>query len=186
MTNSSFAGNRAPAGTGGAIHNGGTNHGVLLDPHRQQRPDRRGCLQRRRLQRSDGPERHDPGRHLPGGNCVGGDNDGGYNIDDAITCGFSANYSQPATNPLLDPRGLQNDGGPTQTIAIQPRSRAVDAIPLSTLGCGTTVTTDQRAVTRPQGPRSDVGAFERAAGLGIGRNRGKKPTKTKKEGAKHG
>jgi hypothetical protein len=81
---------------------------------------------------------------------------------------------------------LQNNGGPTQTIAIQPRSRAVDAIPLSTLGCGTTVTTDQRAVTRPQGPRCDVGAFERSAGLGIGRNRGKKPTKTKKEGAKHG
>jgi hypothetical protein len=54
----------------------------------------------------------------PGGNCFGTITDGGYNIDDGTTCGFSAaNNSMPSTDPLLDPKGLQNNGGPTQTIS---------------------------------------------------------------------
>src|SRR3989304_997819 len=62
----------------------------------------------------------------PGGNCVVLDglsdsiSDGGYNLDDGTSCGFSiANNSPSNTNPLLDPAGLKNNGGSTQTIALQ-------------------------------------------------------------------
>jgi hypothetical protein len=61
---------------------------------------------------------------------------------------------------MLDPAGLANNSGPTQTIALEPGSVAIDAIPSGAIGCGTTVTTDQRGVTRPQGVGCDIGAFE--------------------------
>jgi len=58
----------------------------------------------------------------PGGNCYnasGTITDGGHNLDDGTTCGFSgANGSLSNANPLLDPVGLANNGGPTQTIAL--------------------------------------------------------------------
>jgi hypothetical protein len=100
-----------------------------------------------------------------GGNCFGTVpiTDDGYNIEDADTCGFSAaNNSQPSTaTPLLDPNGLQNNGGPTQTIKLVKGSPALNAIPKGTNGCGTEITTDQRGVKRPQGSGCDVGAFEK-------------------------
>jgi hypothetical protein len=100
-----------------------------------------------------------------GGNCAaaggGAISDGGYNLEDGTSCGFStANNSLPNTNPLLDPAGLQSNGGPTQTIALLPGSPAIDAIPPGVNGCGTTFTSDQRGVTRPQGSRCDIGAYE--------------------------
>ncbi|MBV9768659.1 MAG: hypothetical protein JOZ32_03735 [Bryobacterales bacterium] len=66
----------------------------------------------------------------------------------------------------LDPAGLQNNGGPTQTIALLPTSPAVNAMPLSPINYCTAldgvtpVATDQRGVPRPQGPACDMGAFE--------------------------
>jgi uncharacterized repeat protein (TIGR01451 family) len=100
-----------------------------------------------------------------GGNCLAafgsGGSDFGYNLDDGTSCGFSAaNNSLPNTDPLLDPAGLKDNGGPTQTIAFQPASPAIDAIPPNVNGCGTTITTDQRGVSRPQGAGCDIGAFE--------------------------
>jgi uncharacterized repeat protein (TIGR01451 family) len=96
-----------------------------------------------------------------GGNCSGMIGDGGYDVDDDGTCGLSsANHSLSNTDPLLDPAGLQDNGGPTQTIALQPGSPAIDAIPVGANGCGTTITTDQRGVSRPQGSSCDIGAFE--------------------------
>ena len=87
--------------------------------------------------------------------------DAGYNIEDSTTCGFSsANQSQPATNPMLDAGGLKDNGGSTQTIALLQGSPAIDAIPGGTNGCGTTITADQRNVTRPQGAGCELGAFE--------------------------
>jgi hypothetical protein len=97
-----------------------------------------------------------------GGNCGFGTLiDAGYNLDDDGTCGLSSsNHSLPNTNPLLDPAGLHENGGPTRTIALVPGSPAIDAIPPGVSGCGTSITTDQRGVSRPQGSGCDIGAFE--------------------------
>ena len=48
---------------------------------------------------------------------------------------------------------LADNGGPTQTVALLPGSPAIDA-------GNTTLATDQRGVTRPQGSAADIGAFE--------------------------
>lgn len=49
--------------------------------------------------------------------------------DSDVTCGLTrATGSLPNTNPLLDPAGLRDNGGPTQTIALQPGSPAVDLV----------------------------------------------------------
>jgi VCBS repeat-containing protein len=100
-----------------------------------------------------------------GGNCSGPISDGGYNLDDGTTCGFSpTNNSQPSTDPKLDTNGLQDNGGPTETIALQPTSTAIDK------GKAFGSTTDQRDELRPRehpnvdnatdGDGSDIGAFE--------------------------
>ena len=51
---------------------------------------------------------------------------------------------------------LQDNGGPTFTHALKPGSPAIDAGDDSAAP-----NTDQRGVARPQGPASDIGAFER-------------------------
>jgi CSLREA domain-containing protein len=92
-------------------------------------------------------------------NCVGTVTDGGYNIDDGTTCGLSAaTGSKPSTDPQLG--SLVDNGGSTNTHALPAGSPAIDAIPNGTIGCGTTVTADQRGTTRPQGSACDIGAFE--------------------------
>ncbi|MEW6185572.1 MAG: choice-of-anchor Q domain-containing protein [Thermodesulfobacteriota bacterium] len=60
-----------------------------------------------------------------------------------------------------DPRlaALGNNGGPTQTMALQSGSAAIDKIPAAN-GCGFGITIDQRGVSRPQGVACDIGAFE--------------------------
>ena len=47
-------------------------------------------------------------------------------------------------------------------MALRAGSPAVNRIPAGANGCGTTITTDQRGVTRPVGSGCDVGAFEDA------------------------
>src|ERR1700730_14736243 len=76
--------------------------------------------------------------------------DGGHNISWPDT-------SCPGLNvdPNLGP--LANNGGPTQTLALPAGSPAVDGVPATGASC---FPTDQRGVTRPQGPNCDVGAFE--------------------------
>jgi len=135
VTNSTFSGNSA--NSGGGIHTSGTFATATL----------------KNTIVANSPS---------GGNCSGGITDGGYNIDDGTTCGFSqANNSLPSTPPLLDPNGLQNNGGPTKTIKPLKGSPAINAIPEATNGCGIEITTDQRGVNRPQGSGCDIGAFEK-------------------------
>jgi CSLREA domain-containing protein len=58
-------------------------------------------------------------------------------------------------DPKLGP--LSNYGGPTQTVALQPGSAAIDALTSTGAGCPAT---DQRGVARPQGGACDIGAYE--------------------------
>jgi predicted outer membrane repeat protein len=74
--------------------------------------------------------------------------DGGGNLSwpDATCPGLNA-------DPLLGP--LQGNGGPTQTQALLAGSPALDAAALANCPA-----TDQRGVSRPQGPGCDIGAYE--------------------------
>lgn len=73
-------------------------------------------------------------------------NDIGYNIVEDNSCGFTG-----GSDPMLAP--LQDNGGPTFTHALFPGSPAINR-------GNTTLTTDQRGASRPQGLSDDIGAFE--------------------------
>ena len=81
-------------------------------------------------------------------NCSGIFFDGGNNLF------WPADTTCPGIldDPLLVP--LADNGGPTQTMALTLGSPAIDAY---TANCPAT---DQRGVSRPQGFRCDIGAFE--------------------------
>jgi hypothetical protein len=104
----------------------------------------------------------------------------GFNIDSTDQCGFHSAGDKVNTEPLLGP--LQDNGGPTQTMAPLPISPAVDQ--------GSAVApTDQRGVGRPidfpsianapASDGSDIGAVELqpASSLSLG-----KPKLNKKKG----
>jgi predicted outer membrane repeat protein len=114
-------------------------------------------------------------------NCVDGGSitDGGHNIDGGPTCGFrgtgcadTSGTSFCNTDPELDPAGLANNGGPTQTIALctgpgtpascAGRSPAIDAGDNTTCSNPLVSGVDQRGFTRfpPGDPVCDIGAFE--------------------------
>lgn len=83
----------------------------------------------------------------------------GYNLVQAPNnCVFSSAGDITNTNPLLGP--LADNGGATMTHALLNGSLAINHIPVGTNSCGTTITTDQRGVIRPQGSGCDIGAFE--------------------------
>jgi hypothetical protein len=85
-----------------------------------------------------------------GGNCAGlpVTDDGGNLEWPGNDCGFAL-----SADPLLGP--LADNGGPTQTHALQPDSPAIDAA----VECPPPAT-DQRGVSRPQGDACDIGSFE--------------------------
>ena len=78
------------------------------------------------------------------------------NIDDGTSCNFNAVADQTNSDPLLG--SLTNNGGPTLTMEPGAGSPAIDQADSS--ACPST---DQRGVSRPQGPRCDIGAVERRA-----------------------
>jgi len=93
--------------------------------------------------------------------------DGGFNIADDNTCQFITGSNSVVVDSVgLDPSGLQNHGGPTQTIALANGSPAIHAIPI--LACtdqslpSKPIHFDQRGYSRtPEGSSScDAGAFE--------------------------
>ncbi len=106
-----------------------------------------------------------------GGNCSlsgGAATSYGHNLSQDGSCAsfFTAVADLNGISAGLDSSGLQNNGGPTQTIALVAGSAALDQIPTSpTNFCtaidGTTsIATDQRGAARPQGLACDIGAFE--------------------------
>ena len=145
VTNSTFSGNTATAGFGGGIWNQST-----------------ATLKSTIL----------AGSLNGSGNCAGVGTppiaNAGYNISDDNSCGFSGTSVNNSTTLHLDPAGLANNGGPTQTIALEPNSEAVDFIPVADCTDQTSptplrVTTDQRGLPRPDPGNPnfcDAGAFE--------------------------
>ncbi len=99
-----------------------------------------------------------------GGDCSGWSyggtshiTDGGYNEDDDGTCGFTASTSLSDTAPKLNPAGLEGNGGPTQTISLEPGSPAIGHV-TKAADCQPT---DQRGYieTVP----CDIGAYDTSA-----------------------
>jgi hypothetical protein len=93
--------------------------------------------------------------------CSGGLASRGSNLvqDPAGCLGLLTESDLTGLDPLLGP--LAANGGPTPTHALLAGSPAIDR------GSGACPLTDQRGVTRPQGIRCDIGAFERG-GPGLG------------------
>ncbi len=95
-----------------------------------------------------------------GGNCGIGLPGSTYSLDSEDSCGFTLSGNITNTNPLLAP--LANYGGPTLTHGLYVGSPAINAgnpvAPGSSLSA--CAVTDQRGVSRPVGPRCDIGAFE--------------------------
>jgi CSLREA domain-containing protein len=144
VTNSTFSGNGG--GAGGGIFN-----------------DSFASLKNTILATSSG------GFATPPSNCSGTITDAGYNISDDASCGFaktgSANNGD-GVSPLLSTAGLADNGGPTQTIALQEGSPAIDAIPLADCADQAAppqrINNDQRGFLRPDDREGfcDIGAYE--------------------------
>ena len=79
--------------------------------------------------------------------------DGGYNLADDGSCPLGAT-SLSDTPAGLDPAGLQDNGGPTPTIALEPGSAAIGHVTPAADCTGN----DQRGVPRPT--PCDIGAME--------------------------
>jgi len=146
ITNSTFSGNSAASG-GGAILNLGTLN-----------------ITNSTFSGNSGPGLENAGDLTISGSIVAENQNGdclndrpttdkGYNLDSDSSC-FTAPTSQHA-NPQL--AALANNGGPTQTMALQQGSAAIDQIPLASCPA-----TDQRGVSRPDNGESkcDIGAYE--------------------------
>jgi len=96
-------------------------------------------------------------------NCDSTMTSNGYNLSSDGSCDFDGTGDRNYTDPKLGP--LQNNGGPTQTMALLPGSPAIDAG--NSNGCrdnhGNLLKTDQRGMPRhdPEDTRGcDMGAYE--------------------------
>ena len=98
--------------------------------------------------------------HNIGGNCeaAGSVTSRGHNLDDTRGCGFSGAGDLSGVDAMIG--GLADNGGPTQTHALQVGSPAID-----TADAAACAPADQRGVARPQGAACDIGAYERESGI---------------------
>jgi hypothetical protein len=118
----------------------------------------------------------DGGQLLIGNTIIAGNigYDGGSDVSNVITSlgynliqypqygkGYAAS-DLLGVDPLLDPNGLQDNGGPTQTIALRSGSQAINygSNPLAVDPWGNPLTTDQRGLSRPTFGGVDIGAYQ--------------------------
>lgn len=134
ITNTTFSGNSATYG--GAISINGTT-----------------IINNSLLTKSTGADCYNSGTFM-----------GANNLSDGSCPGTIATATNIAST-------LANNGGPTQTFALLSGSDAIDAVPNgkcvyvssgtnSLFSNGAPIATDQRGVSRPQGPLCDIGAYE--------------------------
>lgn len=129
--NVTFTGNSAPAGTGGAIRNVINASGAVSNPQIYNS-----------ISWGNGTDE------------ITSDGTGSTTVTDSIVQGGFSGVNVLNMNPLLAP--LANNGGFTQTHALNAGSPAIDAGGAN-FACAST---DQRGVTRPQGSACDMGAYE--------------------------
>jgi predicted outer membrane repeat protein len=155
LSNSTFAGNRATVG--GGIYNGGYE-GTLLIVSNSTFADNDASWQGGGIYTSSfsGPVtlKNTVVADSPtGGNCSGPIIDGGGNLSypDTTCSGING-------DPKLGP--LQDNGGPTWTMALLPGSAAINAGDDAICAAPPINNLDQRGVARPQGAHCDIGAYE--------------------------
>jgi CSLREA domain-containing protein len=96
------------------------------------------------------------------GDCLGSIVSAGYNLEYGNSCSLTAAGDITGTDPLLG--SFANSSGKTDILALLPASPAINAG--TNAGCPST---DQRGVSRPHGPRCDIGAYEsNAAPIAVG------------------
>jgi hypothetical protein len=100
---------------------------------------------------------HNTARYSSSQNGCGKVTSLGFNLESGTDCDLSTlPTDHQNTDPLLDPTGLQNNGGPTQTIALQSGSPAIGAIPAERCPSH-----DQRGYLRPGGLSAcAIGAYQ--------------------------
>ena len=150
ITNSTFAGNSAPGGLGGGLY---ATSGPLVITN--------STFGNNSAASGGGISANPPATFnniIIANSAAGGDCffvtsfSGSNNLATDTTCGTG--FTQTSTTALnLGP--LTDNGGATQTFALFDGSSAIDAG-----NNATCPTTDQRGVTRPNGPNCDIGAYE--------------------------
>jgi hypothetical protein len=175
ITNSTLSGNSASSSMAGNINGGVSNGGAIRND------DRSIITGTVKVANSLIAGNTLSGVRLAGPDVSGAFISQGYNLigDSGGSTGFAdaVNHDQVGPRhghplaPLLDPKGLQANGGPTLTIALLPGSPAIDqGSAANDPATGKPITTDQRGFARPAddpqtanapgGNGSDVGAFE--------------------------
>ena len=154
MTNSTFAGNSAGSSGGGIFNestltvsnstingNRAVNGGGI---HNYTYAEYAGTVTLQNTIVANSPT---------GRNCTNAITDGGGNLSypDATCPGINS-------DPKLGP--LQDNGGPTWTMALLPGSAAIDTADDAICAAPPVNNLDQRGVARPQGPHCDIGAYE--------------------------
>jgi hypothetical protein len=89
-------------------------------------------------------------------NCLGTPAVTSHNLSSDATCGAALNGAVQK----LDPAGLRDNGGPTETVGLLPDSPAVDGGDDAACAGPLVAGVDQRGTTRPLGAHCDIGAFE--------------------------
>jgi len=173
MTNSTVNGNtatslRGPASAGGIVNfNGGTlliNNSTISGNRAQGIGSYGGGIYAgdgtATLQNSIVAD-NTLGYNGSGANCYGTVTSNGYNLSSDGSCNFTNAGDLNNTDPMLGP--LQNNGGPTKTMALPTGSPAIDAG--NPNGCndstGHLLKTDQRGKPRPD--TEDTGGCDRGA-----------------------
>ena len=91
-----------------------------------------------------------------------GQADGSTGLTNNVNSDLAGSTAVPL-DPKLGP--LQNNGGPTLTIALLAGSPALNAGDDALLGAPFNLTTDQRGLPRKSGAHVDIGAFESQVGV---------------------
>ncbi len=171
VTNSTFSDNSANGGEGGAIFSDWGDLTVVNSTFSRNSASSGGAMYNQ-MEYSGPPltvTNTIVANSTAGGNCSGTITDGGHNIDDGATCGFTSTNCATGTgssfcntDPQLDPTGPADNGGPTQTIALQAGSPAIDAGDPAVCANPPVNGVDQRGYARPGAgyTHCSIGAYE--------------------------